>query len=95
VACLLEILQTVGALPQVDDDPILDPQHETTATLEFRRADTKRQELAVYLRRRRGLNPEAEGQVRFTSHPIHITALSLNVTMPYLDCCLHSDKIFL
>lgn len=57
VARLLEVLQREGALPEVDDDPLLDPEHEATATVEFARADAKRQELAVYLGRRRGLDP--------------------------------------
>jgi hypothetical protein len=55
VARLLNILQREGARPEVDDDPLLDPQHDATATVEFRRAEVKRHEFGVYLGRRRGL----------------------------------------
>ena len=54
---LLEILQHEGALPEVNDDPVVDVEHEAAETVEFARAETKRQELRVYLRRHRGLNP--------------------------------------
>jgi hypothetical protein len=56
VARLLEILQREGAIPEVDNDPVLDPQNEGAATVEFARAEGKRQELGVYLGQRRGLN---------------------------------------
>jgi hypothetical protein len=55
VARLLEILQCDGMIPNVDDDPVLDPTHEATPTLEFARADVKCTELGVYLGRRRNL----------------------------------------
>jgi hypothetical protein len=57
IARLLEILQREEALPEVDNNPVQDPQYEATATVDFARADNKRQELSVYLGRRRGLNP--------------------------------------
>ena len=57
VARLLEILQREGALPEVNDDPVVDVEHEATEIVEFTRAEMKRQELGVYLGRRRGLNP--------------------------------------
>jgi hypothetical protein len=47
VARLMEILQPEGARLEVDDDPLIDPQHEAAATVEFRRAEGKRQELGV------------------------------------------------
>jgi hypothetical protein len=56
VVRLMEILQREGALLEVDDDPLVDPQHEAAPTVEFGRAEAKRQELAVYLGRCRGLN---------------------------------------
>jgi hypothetical protein len=56
VARLLEILQREGALPEVDDDPLVDPQNKATPTLEFGHSNAKRQELGIYLGRRRGLN---------------------------------------
>jgi hypothetical protein len=55
VARLLEILQREGALPEVDDDPLPDPQNEATPTMDFGRAEGKCQELGVYLGRQRGL----------------------------------------
>jgi hypothetical protein len=56
VARLLEILQREGALPEVDDDPLQDPQNDATETVDFGPSEAKRQELGVYLGRRRGLN---------------------------------------
>lgn len=47
-----------GSAPGGDDDPLLDPQYEATAIVEFGTTDAKCQELAVYLDRMRGLNPE-------------------------------------
>jgi hypothetical protein len=55
VARLLNILQWEGARPEVDDNPLLDTQVDAVPTVEFKRAEDKRQELGVYLGRRRGL----------------------------------------
>ena len=56
VTRLLDILQRDGALLEVDDDPLVDPENKATPTLEFGHSNVKRQELGVYLGRRRGLN---------------------------------------
>ena len=56
VARLLEILQREGALPEVDDDPLQDPENNGAMTVEFGRAEEKRQELGIFLGRHRGLN---------------------------------------
>ena len=49
MARLLEILQREGMMPEVDDDPLVDPAHILPQTLEFARADNKRVELGLFL----------------------------------------------
>jgi hypothetical protein len=53
VARLLEILQREGMMPQIDDDPLVDPAHELPQTLEFAWADNKRVELGLFVGRNR------------------------------------------
>ena len=53
VARLLEILQRQGMMPEVDDDPLVDPAHILPETFEFAWADNKRVELGLYLARNR------------------------------------------